>query len=109
MTAQLALPSSGYELQDLVDRSLVLLREHEPEGGYYGCFSGGKDSLAIKHLAGMAGVRVSWHYNVTTIDPPELVRYIRREHPEVAWEWPPHGNFFVRMERKGIPTRRARW
>ena len=33
-------------LAELVDRSVAVLREHEPPGGYYGCFSGGKDSAA---------------------------------------------------------------
>ena len=97
------------ELPDLIDRSIAILRENEPADGYYGCFSGGKDSIVIKRLAAMAGVKVGWHYNVTTIDPPELVRFIRREHPDVIWERPKHGNFFRRMEKKGFPTRRARW
>jgi len=99
----------GYTLPEMVERSIALLREHEPPDGYYGCFSGGKDSVVIKELARLAGVRVVWHYNVTTIDPPELVRFIKREHPDVVWNRSKHGNFFKRMERKGFPTRRARW
>jgi phosphoadenosine phosphosulfate reductase len=93
-----------------VDRSAALLRDHEPPGGYYGCFSGGKDSVALKELARIAGVEVVWHYNQTTIDPPELVRFIRREHSDVRWLKPKHGNFFRRMEAKGhVPTRGTRW
>jgi phosphoadenosine phosphosulfate reductase len=97
------------ETQALLIDSISLLQEHEPAEGYYGCFSGGKDSVVIKAVAQMAGVKASWHYNKTTIDPPELVRFIRREHPDVAFERPPHGNFFKRMEKRGFPTRRARW
>ena len=93
-----------------VDTSASLLREHEPDGGYYGCFSGGKDSVALKELARVARVKVAWHYNVTTIDPPELVRFIRDEHRDVEQLRPKHGNFFRRMEAKGhVPTRRVRW
>jgi phosphoadenosine phosphosulfate reductase len=78
--------------------------------GYYGCFSGGKDSVVIKHLAEMARVKIHWVYNHTTIDPPELVRFIKEHHPDVEWRKPRHGNFFLRMEEKAhIPTRRARW
>lgn len=63
----------------------------------------------IKEIAKMAGVNVIWHYNVTTIDPPELVRFIRREHPDVIFERPKN-NFFRRMEeRNGFPTRVVRW
>jgi phosphoadenosine phosphosulfate reductase len=94
----------------VIDRAIKLLRQHEPPGGYYGCFSGGKDSVAIKELARLAKVNVVWHYNKTTIDPPELVRFIRSEHPDVVFERPKHGNFFNRAaEVKGFPTRRQRW
>lgn len=96
-------------LDDLVEHSIALLREHEPVGGYYGCFSGGKDSIVIKELARMAGVDVTWHYNITTIDPPELFRFIKREHPDVVRVPPRHGAFFRQMERRGFPTRRGAW
>ena len=100
----------GMGLDKLVDHSIELLREYEPPEGYWGCFSGGKDSIVIKALARMAGVKAHWHYNQTTIDPPELIHFMREHHGDVAWEKPMHGNFFVRMERvKGFPTRRVRW
>jgi len=100
------------ELARLIEFSIKVLRDNVPEDGrpYYGCFSGGKDSIVIKALARMANVPIEWHYNVTTIDPPELLRFIKRWHPDVIWDKPRHGNFFVRMERKkGFPTRRGRW
>ena len=95
-----------------LSESIAALREHAPANGepYYGLFSGGKDSVALKHLAHIAGVPVEWHYNVTTIDPPELIKFIRREHADVKWIRPKYGNFFRRAaEKKGFPTRRARW
>jgi phosphoadenosine phosphosulfate reductase len=94
----------------MLRQSLRLLREYEPPGGYFGCFSGGKDSIAIRHLVRMAGVKAHWTYNVTTIDPPEVVRFIREFHPEVHWRHSGRGNFFRRMEEKAcIPTRLTRW
>lgn len=93
-----------------IQSAIDLLRCHEPESGYYGCFSGGKDSVALKHLATLAGVEVSWVYNSTTFDPPELVRFIDEFHKDVVWNPPARGNFFRRMVEKGvIPTRRVRW
>lgn len=109
LTPQLVVPGCGMSLPELVRDSIELLREQEPVEGYYGCFSGGKDSCVIKELARMAGVDVTWHYNVTGIDPPELVRFIRREHPAVIWERSKHGPFFKRVIAKGFPTRTARW
>lgn len=92
-----------------IEESVRLLRELEPPDGYFGCFSGGKDSGAMKHLTETAGVSVRWHYNVTTIDPPELVYFIRKYHQDVQWLHNKHGPFFRRMVKKGFPTRRNRW
>ena len=93
-----------------LDRSIRVIKQNEPSDGYYGCFSGGKDSVALKHLAGIAGVSVEWHYNVTTIDPPELVKFIRSVHPDVIWNRPKYGSFFRRAAFvKGFPTRRVKW
>ena len=36
----------------------------------------------------MAGVRFEAHYNVTSVDPPELVRFIKKQHPEVSFDIP---------------------
>jgi phosphoadenosine phosphosulfate reductase len=109
--SQIYLPIPEFDLGALTRRAILTLQTYAPKDGrpYHGCFSGGKDSVVIKELARLAGVPIEWHYNVTTIDPPELVRFIRREHRDVAWSKPPHGNFFRRMVQKGFPTRRARW
>lgn len=95
----------------LVQRACTLLIVHQPKDKpYIGAFSGGKDSVVIKHLALLAGVNVEWHYRVTTIDPPELVAYIREHHPDVIFDRPRKGGMFRRIREKGeIPSRRCRW
>lgn len=98
-----------YTLEAMEEKAILFLQTFVPKDGeYYGCFSGGKDSVVIKELAKRAKVPVTWHYNVTTIDPPELVRFIRREHPDVIFERPPRP-FFKEAERQGFPTRKYRW
>lgn len=83
--------------------------EASPDG-YYLCFSGGKDSCVIKELAKMAGVKFTSHYSVTTIDPPELVRFIKREHKDVIWERKNKIPIPLYMARRGLPpTRMVRW
>jgi phosphoadenosine phosphosulfate reductase len=57
-----------------------------PEGFWLG-FSGGKDSVVILDLAKRAGVKFQAYYNVTTVDPPQLVRFIRT-FPDVRWNLP---------------------
>jgi phosphoadenosine phosphosulfate reductase len=97
-----------FETVDKVRLACDRLRHFEPPGGYYLAFSGGKDSVVIKHLANMAGVKYDAHYSVTTIDPPELVYFIREYHPYVIWEWP-EIPFLRKLETKGFPHRHRRW
>lgn len=54
------------------------LKAFEPDEGYYLCYSGGKDSDAIRILADIAGIKYECHHNHTTVDAPETVYYIRQ-------------------------------
>lgn len=95
-------------LTEKIKRSIARLKEFEPADGYYLAFSGGKDSVVLKHLAVMSGVKFDAHYSVTTIDPPELVQFIRNEHPDVKFERPKRP-FLVEMVSRGFPMRQSRW
>lgn len=103
-------------LQDKIKRSIGLLQMYEAgalrlsDDGYYLAFSGGKDSCVIKQLAIEAGVKFKPFYNNTTIDAPELVRFIRKRHADVSWNNPPRHLFtHMRFVPKGPPTRLMRW
>lgn len=71
---------------DYVQRSIDRLKSFEPPEGYFVAFSGGKDSQCIYHLCEMAGVKFDAHYSITTVDPPELVQFIRDRYPDVKRE-----------------------
>ena len=75
-------------LSDKVKKSLERIKAFEPPEGYYLAFSGGKDSIVCKHLLEMAGVKYDATYRVTSVDPPELVRFIKNVHPDVKREVP---------------------
>ena len=67
---------------DKVQTAIGRLKAFEPKDRpYWLAFSGGKDSCVILELAKMAGGRFEAHYNCTSVDPPELVRFIKREQP----------------------------
>ena len=68
--------------------TLERIKTFEPEEGYYLAFSGGKDSQCIYHLCKMAGVKFDAHYRVTSVDPPELVNFIKHKYPDVSREVP---------------------
>ena len=87
MIGQLSLSLDG-RIRDKVEMSLDILRQFEPAEGYYLAFSGGKDSQCVYHLAKMAGVKFDAHYSVTSVDPPELVRFIKTNYPDVKFEIP---------------------
>ena len=63
--------------KDKVEVAIDRFRAFEPTDGYYLAFSGGKDSVVVKALADMAGVKYDAHYNLTSVDPPELVRFVK--------------------------------
>jgi phosphoadenosine phosphosulfate reductase len=59
------------------------LRTFEPAEGYYVAFSGGKDSITILDLVKKSGVKYDAPFNLTTVDPPELLKFIKKNHSEV--------------------------
>ena len=99
---------------DRIKLAIELLQHYEKIAKNRGCgcfylaFSGGKDSIVIKKLADMAGVKYDAHYNLTTIDPPELVHFIKREYPDVRIDRP-NEPFLSRLVYMGFPMRQGRW
>ena len=100
------------EKVDKVKMAIERLKAFEPKEdhpGYYIADSGGKDSTVVRALAQMAGVRFDSHYNVTTIDPPALVRFIREKHPETIFERPEHTMRELIIKKQIPPTRIQRY
>ena len=96
---------TDYTIEILKHWEKFALDKHED--GYYGAFSGGKDSCVIKRCAEMAGIKVKWYYHAA-IDPPELYNFILKEHPDVnvtKLKTP----FIDLICKNGLPTRRQKW
>lgn len=98
-----------------LDIAIQRFKSFEPPEGYLLAFSGGKDSQYIYHLAKMAGVKFDAHYHVTSVDPPELIYFIREYYPDVIFDVP-HGEDGKRIsmwslivEKRMPPTRIARY
>lgn len=74
--------------EDKVQHAIERLKAFEPPEGYFLAFSGGKDSVVIKALAEMSGVKFDAHYHHTSVDPPELIQFIKKYHPDVSIDFP---------------------
>ena len=103
------------ELRDKINRSILIIKKMEPialryrEYGFIGAFSGGKDSQVIRQLLNMAEVEHIMKYQWTTIDPPEVIHFIREEYPDVIIERPDE-TFWQLCYRHGIlPTQYKRF
>lgn len=73
---------------DKVQTAIERIKTFEPKEGYYVAFSGGKDSSVVKALVEMAGVKFDAHYTLTSVDPPELIYFIKEKHPDVSIDKP---------------------
>lgn len=103
-------------LRKKLEHSVELLRKAERLAlayddvyGYYLAFSGGKDSQCLYHVAKLAGVRFKAHMNLTSIDPPEVIRFVKREYPDVELVKPKKSIFQAAVDNQILPTMRVRW
>ena len=89
-----------------VDRAVKLIRSSVGDDVVEVSYSGGKDSDVILELVKMAGVKYRAIYKNTTIDPPGTIAHVLSKGVEVMR---PEISFFKLIEKKGFPTRRARF
>lgn len=68
---------------DLLSKSEKMALRLDPGNGFYNTFSGGKDSQCLYHLVKIAGVKAKTHMNLTSVDPPEVIRFVKKEYPDV--------------------------
>lgn len=102
-------------LMNKLEHSIDLMRKAEPmalrfsDKGFYLAFSGGKDSQCLYHAAELAGVKFEPNMNMTTVDPPEVVRFVNKNYPDVV-KHVPEINFYRLIIKKGcLPSRRNRF
>ena len=80
-------------------------------------FSGGKDSVCLYYVCKMAseelgvpfGKMFHAQYNITNLDPPELVRFVREKFPDVEMHHPEKSFWKLLIEKKQPPFRTQRW
>lgn len=98
-----------FGIRDKVDTALQRLKAFEPPEGYYLAFSGGKDSQCVYHLCKEAGVKFDAHYSLTTVDPPEVIYFIREHYPDVVVVTPELSMWQLIVKKGMPPTRKVRY
>ena len=94
---------------ELVRKGEKFALMYDPEDGYYNTFSGGKDSQALYHIVKMSGVKFKTHMSLTSVDPGDVIRFVKTEYPSVVRHKPKMSMFQAAVEHKILPTMRVRW
>jgi len=104
------------QLQKKIDYSINLIKKmeslaltYDKMNGFYLAFSGGKDSQAIFQLTKEAGVKYKAHMNPTSIDPPEVIHFVKHQYPEVERIKPKMSIYDMALKKHILPTRTLRW
>ena len=115
-TLEEVLHKFGVALQEKILHSVELIRKaeklalaYDPENGYYNTFSGGKDSQCLYHIVKLAGVKHKTHMNLTSVDPPEVIRFVKTQYPDVDLIKPEKSIYQYAVDMKILPTMRVRW
>lgn len=116
LTIESVLSNANPSLQKKILYSIDLIRKSEkmalrldPENGFYNTFSGGKDSQCLYHLVKLAGVKAKTHMNLTSVDPPEVIRFVKTQYPDVDLIKPKMSIYDMAKKKHLMPTRTLRW
>ena len=103
-------------LRQKMEHSVELLRKaeklalaYDAADGFFLAFSGGKDSQALYHIAQLAGVRFKAHFSPTSVDPPAVIRFIRKCYPDVEFLKLKESIYSIAIRKGLLPTRTVRW
>ena len=102
-------------LMSKIEHSIDVLRKGEEfalrfyDKGYYLAFSGGKDSQALYHVAKLAGVKFEAHMNMTTVDPANIVSFVKKNYPDVIRHVPDINFYQLIRKKKCLPSKTQRY
>lgn len=96
-------------IDKLEKQSLQIIKGlYDPSRENIIAFSGGKDSVVLYDLAKKSGLKFTYIYTNTTIDPPGHISFIKTNYPDVQILYPKR-SFYKLVETRGLPTRRSRF
>ena len=84
------------------------MKRAKPDDKLYVCFSGGKDSVVLAEIVRRSGVPFELHYNITGLDYPETMRFIRN-YGGVIMHQHEKSFFHLIKEHRQLPMRKMRF
>ena len=111
-----ALKLAPLDLRNKIQHSVELIRKaeklaliYDPENGFYNTFSGGKDSQALYYIVKMSGVKFQTHMSLTSVDPADVIRFVKTQYPSVIRHKPQISIYKKAVEIGFLPTMTKRW
>ena len=102
-------------LKRLTDDAIKFIQNAEKlalrmdERGFHVAFSGGKDSQVLLALVEMSGCKHHAEMQVTSVDSPNLMRFVRQHYPQVKLNLPKRNMRELILDKGMLPTRQARY
>ena len=92
-----------------LSETIKFIQVNEPKNGYHLAFSGGKDSIVLYDVAKKSGVTFQSYFCRTSVDPPEILRFIKDNYPEVTMLRPKISMFQLILKKGMLPLRTTRF
>ena len=103
------LKNDDMKLEQNILEAIQFLKDNEPSEGYLLGFSGGKDSQVIYELTKMSKVKFHAYFGLTSVDPPEVIKFVRDYYPEIEIKQSPITMFELIVKKgSGYPPI-SRW
>lgn len=102
-------------LKRLTDNAIKFIQNAEQlallmdDRGFHVAFSGGKDSQVLLALVEMSGCKHHAEMQVTSVDSPNLMRFVREYYPQVHLNLPIRNMQQLIIDKGMLPTRKARF
>lgn len=98
-----------FHTDNKLDRAIARIRTYCAGKKTLVAFSGGKDSQCCYHLCRDAGIDFSAQYSITRFEPPELIKFIRENYPDVTFRRAYRRSLVDEIGDIGLPNRWFRW
>lgn len=98
-----------------IEDSIALIKKTEKialqynDFGFHVAFSGGKDSQVVYELCKMADVKFKAFFYKTSVDPRELLSFIRNNYPDVEWIRPKMTMYQLIFKKGLLPLRQCKF